>query len=159
MLHLQLLSKYIYIFESVASFPDSFPSGVTQDVLNPSPNKLCLIVWNSANQGSSLETLILDFFFFTGSLSYGHPCLTCIQISNSQKECRGLHNYIVCKNSWDTVNCSYQSMVGTLLESKFPDANEGPTLPAVTISSQECYVNSFLHRHKWTLLKILEVTY
>ena len=57
------------------------------------------------------------------------------------------------------MNCSYQSMVGILLEYKFPDANEGPTLPAVSISSQECYVNSFLHRHKSTLLKILEVTY
>ena len=134
LLLLQLLFKYICIFESVASFQDSSPSGVTQDVLNPSPNKLCLIVWNVANQESSLETQYLDFFFFfffTESLSYGHPCLACTRISNSQKECRGLHNYIVCKNSWDTVNLSYQSMVGILLESKFPDANEGPTLPAV----------------------------
>ena len=62
LLHLQLLFKYIYIFESVASFQDSFPSGVTQDVPNLSPNKLCLIVWNVANQGSSLETQYLDLF-------------------------------------------------------------------------------------------------
>ena len=158
----QLLFKYICIFESVASFQDSSPSGVTQDVLNPSPNKLCLIVWNVANQESSLETQYLDFFFFL--LRAYHMGIPAWHVPGFQTPRRNAEGCIIIL-SVKTVETQWTFHISQWWEfswnpsSQMPMKGQPCQLSFLSISSQECYVNSFLHRHKSTHLKILEVTY
>lgn len=101
------------------------PGGeTTQDALNPSATR-----WDDTCKslpGNSLETRHPLFLLGAGHIST--LCLACTKLPDSQKESSFSLNYIICTKGLGTVSSSYQGMVGTVLQSKFPDITQGPTL-------------------------------
>lgn len=100
-----------------ASFQESSPFGVTQDMLDFSSSELCQHVWNVVYWGCSLETQCWRFLFGAGHV--GTFCLAPAKIPDSQREAGIRHKlfgfYKQFRHSEPLL--SDLQMVGTLLKS------------------------------------------
>lgn len=116
--------------ETGSKFPKVLsPNGVTQDELNSSSSKLGKYAWNVVCQGSPVETQHQRIFI--GGWSRRHPLPSTYWNSRLLEEQQVFSiNHLVSRNNWGTVShfLSLLGMVGTLPQSKFPDASQGPTL-------------------------------
>lgn len=107
--------------KSSASIQESFPRGVTQDVLNPPNNESQIHTWSAVYQRRLLENQCWRILLGAGQA--GTLCLTCPQIPDSQKESTCLVlNHVAHLNSLDTVRpLFFGKSGGTLPKSKLPD--------------------------------------
>lgn len=88
------------------SFQDSFPGGVTQNMLTSSSNGLWLHTWGVINQGSSRDSVPRDF---TWEWSHRYPLPSVYQNPRvpEEKQVFGI-NHVVSINGLGAVSCCIQ---------------------------------------------------
>lgn len=131
------------------TFKSFSPSGITQDTLNSSINKL----WQHAYMPSTSEVhqrLSAQGLYW--SCSQGHTLPSTYQIPDSQES-----RYSHCLYNLGTMNQSYHLRkvfitAGNCLSFKFSDASQGPILQS------QALFNSFLHITLFFLFFLIKVS-